>query len=168
MAYGFAEVRIERQRRISWCVTVVTFTPSKSVKDLGILLTEECLKSWTGVRAFQPSDLNLDTTLHCIITLFSDHETKIRQCILVALSRGLLPHGLQHRLHLLSFPEESVVSYLSLHIQSTKTQLPSFPLCPTICGGYYLIACVQNGESICVSRGQGRVINTFNRSWRIK
>ena len=26
--------------------------------------------------------------------------------ILVALCRGLLPHGLQHRLHLLSFPEE--------------------------------------------------------------
>ena len=30
-------------------------------------------------RTFQLSDLNLDKTLHCIITLFSDHETKIRQ-----------------------------------------------------------------------------------------
>ena len=127
--------------------------------------------------------------------------------ILVALCRGLLPHGLQHRLHLLSFPEErsklktfmlkvlfdinddistinkdttsffsfepnmlwilSNLTLMTTYPESTKPQLPSFPLSPT-CNRYYLIACVQNGESICVSRGQGRVINTFNRSWRIK
>ena len=61
----------------------------------------------------------------------------------------------------------SNLTLMTTYPQSTKPQLPSFPLSPT-CNRYYLIACVQNGESICVSRGQGRVINTFNRSWRIK